>query len=504
MRSVIVSLAVVTAVLLLVGGCDSGQTDSPTEYSLGPIVTGPSDEPFSRTYLVTDEDGVSTQNLDISVEGGDLEILKSQQNSTQVRVAVSYNPTSRLDDRILHFTGKDDAGFDLTPFTSRIDILGGAENVERITLDMLTRDFESKGQVSGDLLHLSYQDPDIDFDTTLTSDGRFTAQLPIGDYAVSLEPSEDKSPLARVFVTPEHLPDPEHNFIDSGRLTDRDGREVERSNYSYLVFGRDLNPGLLSLTSDYEGFAEVVQDREFVARMLTQMLPPPRNSLIHFDTKKPVVFAVYTGSDTREICGPNFVATDASLGFHEQFYHHNLSIVNSVMVGGNPYQSIERRVVDAESLMSVIWYCDTIDRDFYSADPYQNVSLFWFNEAADTYKLSDYNVDPIYDIEPERNRSLMLVYSKASSPMHALGAVSRAERDAWASGGTTQADVPNGSVRDSERSGSLSDKPFVPENVVQYEFDDRFVKVATAFGPWAQYQLNPLSGERGKNVRLER
>ena len=446
-----------------------------------------------------------------------MDVAISKIASHQLVVAVSYTPSSYLDDRIIRFSGEDDRGGELDVFTSRIDALSGAEQFNRVSLDMVTRDFESKQIVAGDTLHLSHLDPAVVFDTTLVSDGSFSASLPEGDYAVVLKPSSEKAPVARIFVTREHLADDRHNFVESGRLVNQNGVEVEQNDYSYLVFGADAIPAMMTLRSDYSGFAEVMTDTDFVSRMSSQLrnlgrtnwINPdrdiPDNLLVHFDTARPILMATFSGEGISPswphplVCEGLPVAPEV-LGYHEQFYTHSLALLNSVQVGGNPYKILERRVLTPHDSFEAI-LC--INYNVRVPDTYakEGAAFHLFDDAETSY------------FYPSRYRAIakhfkrtgpvfVMVSAKFASKTDVIGRVAHENRVIWALSTRTQGALPNGSVRDGSESGWLPDKPPVPTDVVQYEFDDRFVRVATAFGPWAQYQLNPHSGLRGKNVRL--
>ena len=510
----------------IIPSCGGGRdTDVATVLEGEDTVVALSTELLVHDFVVRDDDCIAAHDLVVTVEGGDADIAKTQLSPVEVLVSITYRPTSRADDRTIRFSGVDGTGSSLTPLTAVIDSQDGTESLPRYELDILVRDFEDKQMTTGDLLHLSHLDSSTRFDTTLISDGRFRAQLPEGDYSVVLEPSPEKSRLGRVFVTPEHLDDPVHHFIESGRMVDRDGAEVETSNYSYLVFGADAFPANLTLQSDFVSFAEVMSDANFVDRMKTQLSnpatayqfgPAPEHSLVHMRVKNHIVFATMDGEGIRPATYPPYTGScqglpvsDQALEYHRLFFEHSLALLNSIEVGGNPYNSIERRVFDPFTVGLEV-PCPNWNIRYPLRYPEEGIAFHLLDDAVDSlrsedpYKAFFLFVEKAAGAAPQGSSAYTIRSAKVSSKTGQIGHIANQSRSIWALDRETQDATPNGSVRDGEVSGWLPDKPPIPTDVVQYEFDDRFVKVATAFGPWAQYQLNPVNGRRGKNVRLSK
>jgi len=512
--------------LTLILGCDTSApatSEYETEFSGENEAFAQVGMPFSRSYYLNDGDGISERDIEINVTGGTLNLVVDQLAPSRVRIAVAFIPNSAEDDRTLSISGRDATGAEFELITVTIDSRPVPADLRNISLSILTRDFETKQPTTGDKLHLTHLGADADFEITLVSDGAFSAEIPEGEYAVVFEPAAIRSPVGRIHVSPEHLDDPEHHFIVSGRLVDRNGIETEQSNYSYLVFGADAIPAKLTLHSDFVSFAEVMSDSEFVDRMTTQLKshttasqsgPTPDNILIHMDVKRRIVLATMDGEGIRPPTFPPYMescqglpASDEALEYHRRFFEHSLSLLNSTQVGGNPYVSVERRVYDHTNVWEVItchnWNIRVPDRypnrgfAFHLLDDSMSIDLpgfgyeafFLFREIETTASHTGIHAYQIYS-------------GKTISNTQSIGHIANKSRSFWALDSETEGSIPNGSVRDGSESGWLPDKPPVPTDIVQYEFDDRFVRVATAFGPWAQYQLNPLTGERGKNVRI--
>lgn len=499
---------------------DSEYSEFDTEFSGDTLAFAEVGNPFQRSYYLTDEDLVSEGDVRVEVEGGSLSVDLIQVSQTRVQISVAFLPQSAEDDRIVSISGSDATGADFGPYLVHIDSRMVPVSVPHIKLSILTRDFETKEITTGDKLHLTHLGPDADFHITLVSDGAFSGDIPEGEYAVVLEPAAGKSPLGRILITPEHLDDSEHKFIDTGRVVDRSGVEVERSNYSYLVFGADGIPAKLTLNSDFSSIAEVMSDSEFVRRMITQTPtdfvglfgdPIPDYSLVHMDTKTPIILATFDGEGITFPIYPGpcqgRTVSDEALGYHRAFYDHSIALLNSVQVGGNPYVSIEQQVYDPQNVWQAV-RCPNYNILVPEAYPESGFVFHLLDDSLTTNVSRDrYRRFLVHKPGGDRysdgeHHGFLIESIKTSSTTAYPGIIANRSRSIWALDRETFDSVPNGSVRDGEMSGWLQDKPPVPMDMVQYEFDDRFVRVATAFGPWAQYQLNPVLGERGKNVRL--
>ena len=95
----------------------------------------------------------------------------------------------------------------------------------------------------------------------------------------------------------------------------------------------------------------------------------------------------------------------------------------------------------------------------------------------------------------------MINFSTALIPNNTLGFIAHEENDSF---GQTRKNgrEPNCSVRIVVGSTNLPDCPPIPADRVQYDYDDRFVQIATAFGSFAQRQIDPLNGRRGFNLKV--